>query len=79
MPQLTPLQDLVSTPGGTEIRLPARLAELYGELSFQFHADRPYLVSNFVESIDGIISLNIPGHEGGGDISGHNPHDRMVV
>ncbi len=79
MQKLEPLQELYSMQEGTEIRLPGRLAELYGTFAVQFPANRPYLVSNFVESLDGIISLNIPGREGGGEISGRNPHDRMVM
>jgi riboflavin biosynthesis pyrimidine reductase len=29
--------------------------------------------------LDGVVSLGIPGKGGGGEISGFNPHDRMVM
>jgi riboflavin biosynthesis pyrimidine reductase len=32
-----------------------------------------------VASLDGVVSLGIPGKAGGGEISGFNPHDRMVM
>ena len=41
--------------------------------------DRPYTFTNFVASHDGRVSFNEPGHEGGGDISLHNPHDSWLM
>jgi riboflavin biosynthesis pyrimidine reductase len=32
-----------------------------------------------VSTLDGVVSLGIPGKAGGGEISGFNPHDRMVM
>ena len=43
------------------------------------HATRPHVIGNFVTSLDGVVSLGIPGKAGGGEISGFNPHDRMVM
>ena len=43
------------------------------------HAARPHVIGNFVTSLDGVVSLGIPGKAGGGEISGFNPHDRMVM
>src|SRR4051812_18186465 len=43
------------------------------------HAARPHVVGNFVSTLDGVVSLGIPGKAGGGEISGFNPHDRMVM
>jgi riboflavin biosynthesis pyrimidine reductase len=40
---------------------------------------RPHVVGNFVASLDGVVSLGIPGKAGGGEISGFNRHDRMVM
>ena len=37
------------------------------------------MVANFVSSLDGVVSLGVPGKAGGGEISGFNPHDRMVM
>ena len=52
---------------------------LYGPLRFPPHPDRPYIIGNFVTSLDGVAALDTPGHEGGGPISGRDPHDRMVM
>ncbi len=43
------------------------------------HTARPHVIGNFVTSLDGVVSLGIPGKAGGGEISGFNPHDRMVM
>ena len=40
---------------------------------------RPYCFSNFVMSHDGRISFSVPGHEGGGDVSGFNSHDQWLM
>lgn len=37
------------------------------------------MFANFVSTLDGVITLNIPGHRGGGDISGFNKQDRVVM
>jgi riboflavin biosynthesis pyrimidine reductase len=36
-------------------------------------------VGNFVATLDGVVSLGIPGQAGGGEISGFDAHDRMVM
>ncbi|MBX6312278.1 MAG: dihydrofolate reductase family protein [Isosphaeraceae bacterium] len=80
MSDLEPLEPLYELDqGGEALPLPPALAALYGPLRFPPHAGRPYLVGNFVTSLDGVVSLATPGHEGGGPISGHDPHDRMVM
>ena len=40
---------------------------------------RPYVISNFVTTLDGVVSLNVKGHASGGDISGFSAQDRMVM
>ena len=40
---------------------------------------RPHVFSNFVTTLDGVVSLNTKGHASGGDISGFNAQDRMVM
>jgi riboflavin biosynthesis pyrimidine reductase len=37
------------------------------------------VVGNFVTALDGVVSLNMPDHSSGGDISGFNQHDRVVM
>jgi riboflavin biosynthesis pyrimidine reductase len=53
---------------------------LYG--TFRLPAPRegfPYVFSNFVSTLDGVVSLQVKGHSGGGDISGFSAQDRMVM
>jgi len=76
---LSPLQTLYEVPQAQRVMLPPELAALYGRLEFPPHPGRPYVIANFVASLDGIVSLGIPGQAGGGPISGFNPHDRMVM
>jgi riboflavin biosynthesis pyrimidine reductase len=61
--------------------LPDDLARPYdGDLSFPDPPPRrPYIVGNFVQTVDGIVSLKIPGHSGGGDISGRNEDDAFIM
>jgi len=40
---------------------------------------QPHVFSNFVSTLDGVVSLNTRGHASGGDISGFNAQDRMVM
>lgn len=39
----------------------------------------PVVFSNFVTTLDGVVSLHVKGHAAGGDISGFNVQDRMVM
>jgi riboflavin biosynthesis pyrimidine reductase len=60
--------------------LPEAIRQIYGgDWQPREIADRPYIYSNFVVSRDGRISFNEPGHPGGGDVSGFNPHDRWLM
>ena len=61
--------------------LTAELRQLYGgDLSFPApHSNRPYVIANFVETIDGVVSFRIPGHSGGEEISGGSAEDRFVM
>jgi riboflavin biosynthesis pyrimidine reductase len=79
---LTPLETLYARGKDTESKdlpLPPDLLTLYGRLQFPPHPHRPYIIGNFVTTLDGVVSLSIPGHEGGGDISGFNQHDHLVM
>lgn len=62
--------------------LPKRLLEEYdGDLSFPSAAgqERPYVFANFVTTLDGIVSFDIPGQAGGAEISGRNSGDRFLM
>ena len=43
------------------------------------HTSRPQVISNFVSTLDGVVSLNEKGRASGGPISGFNLQDRMVM
>jgi riboflavin biosynthesis pyrimidine reductase len=76
---LAPLQDLFDATSGDDLPMPCALTSLYGRLRIPRHRARPHVIGNFVTSLDGVVSLGIPGKAGGGEISGFNPHDRMVM
>jgi riboflavin biosynthesis pyrimidine reductase len=38
-----------------------------------------HVYSNFVTTLDGIVSLQVKGHSAGGDISGFSAEDRMIM
>jgi riboflavin biosynthesis pyrimidine reductase len=59
--------------------LPARLTRLYGGFRLPPTGSLPYIFSNFVTTLDGVVSLRTRGHANGGDISGFNAQDRMVM
>jgi riboflavin biosynthesis pyrimidine reductase len=79
MSELAPLHDLFDATSGDNLPLPDALARLYGQLRLPACPARPHVFGNFVSSLDGVVSLGIPGKAGGGEISGFNPHDRMVM
>jgi riboflavin biosynthesis pyrimidine reductase len=79
MIELEPLETLYETDHGAELPLPLELATVYGHLSFPAHPGRAHVISNFVTTLDGVVSLGVPGKEGGGEISGNNQHDRLVM
>lgn len=74
-----PLKSLVETVRGRRVPLPPTLARLYGSLRIPSPRARPYVFSNFVTTLDGVVSLNEKGHASGGDISGFSAQDRMVM
>jgi riboflavin biosynthesis pyrimidine reductase len=78
-PSIAPLRTLVTATGGNKLPLPPKLSRLYGA----FRLPRPrsgfYVYSNFVSTLDGVVSLQVKGHSGGGDISGFSAQDRMVM
>lgn len=81
MSALEPLESLYASVRGRPAPLPAPLAALYGRLDLpQRPPSRPAITGNFVSTLDGVTALNIPGvRSGGGEISGFDEHDRMVM
>ena len=79
MSTLAPLESLYEVDQGNALPLPPELASVYGRLAFPPHPGRPYVIGNFVTSLDGVTSLQVPGRAGGGPIGGFNPHDHLVM
>jgi riboflavin biosynthesis pyrimidine reductase len=61
--------------------LPQALLELYdGDLQFPAaSAERPYVVANFVSTLDGAASFKLPGQSSGATVSGSDPADRFIM
>ncbi|MGP1679868.1 MAG: dihydrofolate reductase family protein [Burkholderiales bacterium] len=59
--------------------LPPKLLRLYGCLRMPLPRSRAHVFSNFVTTLDGVVSLNTKGHASGGDISGFSAQDRLVM
>ena len=76
---LASLTTLVETKRGKLLPLPPKLARLYGGLRMPQPRSHPHVISNFVTTLDGVVSLNTKGHASGGDISGFSAQDRMVM
>lgn len=79
MTPLPPFERLFEATTGAKVPLPPEIESIYGPLNFPTAADRPWVVSNFVSTLDGVVSLATPGKEGGRAISGGNRHDRLLV
>jgi riboflavin biosynthesis pyrimidine reductase len=79
MNALTPLEALFDMERGRDLPLPPDLLALFGRLQFPLHPGSPYIIGNFVTTLDGVVALNEPGHAGGGEISGWSRHDQMVM
>src|SRR5215510_7832754 len=64
-----------------ETALPQGLRDLYdGDLNFPVSpAQRPYIIGNFVCTLDGVVSFKVKGHSGGSAISGSNLVDRFIM
>jgi riboflavin biosynthesis pyrimidine reductase len=79
MEQIRTLIDLQGASSGP--LLPDELRLLYGgDLRFPpFSGARPYVVGNFVSTLDGVVSFEIPGQSGGGTIGGFDEADRFVM
>jgi riboflavin biosynthesis pyrimidine reductase len=78
---MEPIQTLYERdPAPTETLSPP-LAEIYGGgLAFpHLREGRPHVIANFVSTLDGVISYDLPGQRGGGPISGENEADHVIM
>jgi riboflavin biosynthesis pyrimidine reductase len=78
---MEPIVTLYERTPASPATLPPTLARLYGGgLALPQGKDtRPYVIANFVETLDGVVSYNAPDQTGGGAISGDNAQDKMVM
>lgn len=70
---------LYSKERGDKLPLPASLAALLGDFRLPLKTQPPYVIGNFVSTIDGVVSLNEQGHTGGGPISGFLASDHALM
>jgi riboflavin biosynthesis pyrimidine reductase len=73
------LEKLYDSDLSSGLPLPSELSRFYGAISFPSHSGRPYVISNFVSTVDGVVSLDAPGKATGDVISGSNEHDSIVM
>jgi hypothetical protein len=61
--------------------LPDGLRDRYdGNLCFPpAPEERPYCIANFVSTLDGVVSFNLPAQSEGTQISGLNKEDRFIM
>jgi hypothetical protein len=61
--------------------LPQVLRELYdGDLHFRTSpGDRPFVIANFISTLDGVVSYHTKGQLAGSTISGSDPADRFIM
>jgi riboflavin biosynthesis pyrimidine reductase len=74
--------DEAPVPAGRDVRggLPADLRTAYdGDLAIPLRTDRPTIIANFVETLDGAVALDRDGRSGGGAVSGFSTTDRFVM
>jgi len=72
MDRLSPFDTLAADQRpGQPLPVAQELAALYGPLAFPPHAGRPYVVGNFVTTLDGVVALGTP-YSGGISTAGSN-------
>jgi len=76
---LVPLKSLWTLDQGRAVPLPPGLTRLYGRFRLPQAGPGPHIFSNFVTTLDGVVSLHMRGHANGRDISGFNDQDRLVM
>jgi len=76
---LAPLKTVWTLNQGKAVSLPAGLTRLYGRFRLPEAGPGPHVFSNFVTTLDGVVSLHVRGHANGQDISGCNEQDRLVM
>lgn len=76
---LTTLRTLWQADLGEMQVLPPELTAFYGTLRLPAVGAKPRVTANFVSTLDGVTSWNVPGQMGGGEISGFSQEDAGVM
>jgi riboflavin biosynthesis pyrimidine reductase len=76
---ILPLETHYEAVTGDTLPLPPALESLYGALRFPAAPGRSWVLANFVTTLDGVVSWNVPGMAGGGEISGNSAEDSAVM
>ena len=78
---LTTLFDSTASTVASSGLTPALQALYGGDLTIPTHAamDRPYVIANFVTSLDGVVAYDVAGSDTGGAISGGSAIDHVVM
>ncbi|WP_030775395.1 dihydrofolate reductase family protein [Streptomyces sp. NRRL F-2664] len=84
MEEIRPMDVLFEAAHGPCVRLPQELARLYGPLRLPDRPGRPCVISDYVATMDGVVSLEPPGPAPGPKtpgqlISGDSAADKLVL
>ena len=77
--QLSAFEHLYGEKYDNRLPLPPELETLIWSSLIPNRADKPYIIANFVSTIDGVVTLNVPGHYGSGEINGFNQQDQILM
>ncbi len=72
------LATLLERTGGAPLPLPRGLEERYGG-ALRFPVEGTHVFANFVSSLDGVVSFNLPGKAQAALISAGHPADRFIL
>lgn len=74
-----PFEVLWDKAPGAPLPLPSALERIYGTLRIRDGPARPFVMANFASTVDGVVALKVPGESGGGEITGHDSRDRLLM
>ena len=74
-----PFEVLWDKAPGAPLPLPRALERIYGTLRIRDSPTRPFVMANFASTVDGVVALKVPGESGGGEITGYDPRDRLLM
>ena len=72
------LATLLDRGEGDALPLPRELEERYGG-PLRMPSASPFVFANFVSTLDGVVSYDVPGIEGAQQVSAGHPADRFVL